>query len=61
MIVIKDEDDKLHCGGSIVSSNRIISAGHCFVEEVVKKKMTRSKIQSFKVQVGTDHPFESQG
>jgi hypothetical protein len=22
VIVIKDEDDKLHCGGSIVSSNR---------------------------------------
>ena len=61
VIVIKDEDDKLHCGGVIASSNRLISAGHCFVNEVTKKEMTRSQKQKFKVQVGTDKPFESQG
>ena len=61
MIVVKDKDERLHCGGSIASSNRIITAGHCFIDAVTKKKMTRSKIQTFKIQVGTDIPFESQG
>merc|ERR1711971_364755 len=48
VIVIKDENDKIHCGGVIASSNRLISAGHCFVDEVTKKEMTRSQKQNFK-------------
>ena len=61
VIVIKDKNDKLHCGGVIASSNRLISAGHCFVDEVTKKEMTQSQKQNFKVQVGTDIPFEYKG
>ena len=61
LAVKKDRDDKLHCGGAIASSNRLISAGHCFVDQVSKKEMTKSQKQNFKVQVGTDKPFESQG
>ena len=61
VIVIKSENDELHCGGAIATSNRLISAGHCFVDKVTKKEMTRSQKQNYKVQVGTDKPFESQG
>ena len=42
-------------------SDRIITAGHCFIDRSTKKPMTKSKIQSFKIQVGTDTPFEPQG
>jgi hypothetical protein len=61
VVVVKDKDDELHCGGAIVSSDRLISAGHCFVHKATNKEMTRSQKQNFKVQVGTDKPFEYKG
>ena len=61
MSVIKDEKGRLHCGGSIVASDRIITAAHCFIDRSTKQPMTKAKIKSFKIQVGTDTPFEPQG
>ena len=60
MVSIQDKDGYLHCGGSIAASNRIITAAHCFSEKG-QGKMDQAKIQSFKVVVGTDSPFEYQG
>ena len=61
MISIQDSNGILHCGGSIVKSNRIITAAHCFMDMVEKKKMDKAKIQTFKVVAGTATPFEHHG
>ena len=58
---MQDADGFLHCGGSIVTSNRIITAAHCFIDKATKKKMDKDQIQSYKVVVGTASPFEYQG
>jgi V8-like Glu-specific endopeptidase len=61
MISIQDADGNLWCGGSIVTSNRIVTAAHCFYDKVKKDKMDKDKIQSFMVVAGTASPFEFQG
>ena len=61
MISIQNSDGKLHCGGSIATSNRIITAAHCFTNQLEKKKMDKATIQSFTVVVGTATPFEYHG
>ena len=43
MISIQDSNGILHCGGSIAKSNRIITAAHCFMDMVEKKKMDKAK------------------
>ena len=52
MVSIQDSDGNLHCGGSIVASNRIITAAHCF------HGMSKDEIRSHTVVAGSDNPFE---
>ena len=58
MVSIQTNDGSLHCGGSIVASDKIITAAHCFIDPVSKEKMTLDQIRRFQVVVGTDSPYE---
>ena len=61
MVSIQTADGFLHCGGSIAKSNKIITAAHCFINPVEKKKMKMDRIQSFRIVAGTANPFDYQG
>ena len=54
-------DSGLHCGGTIVTSNRVITAAHCFILESTNKPMEKSDLKRFKIVAGTDRPFENVG
>jgi len=58
MTSIQDADGNLWCGGSIATSNRIITAAQCFIDHAKGEKMDKEKIQSFRVVTGTGSPFE---
>ena len=58
---IQDSEGILHCGGAITTSNTVVTAAHCFIEKATNKKMTKSKIKSFKIVAGTDKPFSTYG
>ena len=61
MVSIQTSDGFLHCGGSIAASDRIITAAHCFTNQVKKQKMSKLEIQSLQVVAGADAPFEPLG
>ena len=58
MVSIQTDDGLLHCGGSIVASDRIVTAAHCFTDTEKQQKMTQNEIRKFHVVAGTDAPFE---
>ena len=58
---IQDEEGYLHCGGTIITSNTIVTASHCFIEKATNQKMKNSKIRSFKIVAGSDDPFSTHG
>ena len=61
MVSIQDANGYLKCGGSIVASNRIVTAAHCFTDIDKKEKLDKEQIQSFKIVAGTSNPFGYQG
>ena len=61
MVSVQDAEGFLHCGGSIVASNRIVTAAHCFTDFAKNQKMSPDMIQKFHIVAGTDNPFEPYG
>ena len=61
MVSFQDADGYLWCGGSIVASDKIVTAAHCFPFEKKKQKLNESMLAKFQVVAGTATPFEPLG
>ena len=55
MVSIQDANGDLFCGGSIVASNRIVTAAHCFYGK------SKEQIRRSTVVAGSDPPFDFHG
>ena len=58
MVSFQDADGYLWCGGSIVASDKIITAAHCFPKNEKVQNISESIFSEFQVVAGTATPFE---
>ena len=40
-----------------MSSNKVVTAAHCFADKVTGQKMSKDELEKFTIVVGTDDPF----